>query len=206
MRIRPRIAATGTAGLLFIAGGVWGAAPVSAAQTIDGCSSAIYHVQPEVTYTIDYSACPLEGAGGGWSPSYSELTGRVLTWDNPEPRNVVSISLAAGSVADPYMGDRDWIYASGTGPFPTDQTQVLVTCDLSIDDQMAALGADYLEFQATFPTVSLCGGAGVPDWIQEYGRGSSDASCLAGWSPSWSQWPGDGRGGWVCTRSIPALG
>ncbi|HEY7822434.1 MAG TPA: hypothetical protein VIG24_06365, partial [Acidimicrobiia bacterium] len=44
-------------------------------------------------------------------------------------------------------------------------------------------------------------------------RASADAPCdipavegeMAGWSdwgPSWAQWPHDGQGGWVCTRSI----
>lgn len=50
-------------------------------------------------------------------------------------------------------------------------------------------------------------------WIQQVQRASADAPCdipevegeMAGWSdwgPSWAQWPHDGQGGWVCTRSI----
>jgi hypothetical protein len=50
-------------------------------------------------------------------------------------------------------------------------------------------------------------------WIQQVGRASADAPCdvpaveddAAGWSAwgrSWAQWPNDGKGGWVCTRSI----
>ena len=50
-------------------------------------------------------------------------------------------------------------------------------------------------------------------WIQQVQRENADAPCdipavegeAAGWSdwgPSWAQWPHDGQGGWVCTRSI----
>lgn len=50
-------------------------------------------------------------------------------------------------------------------------------------------------------------------WIQQVQRASADAPCeiptiegdAPGWSdwrPSWAQWPHDGQGGWVCTRSI----
>ena len=46
----------------------------------------------------------------------------------------------------------------------------------------------------------------IPDWVQGYGRGSAADACLDGWSPSWEQWPNGGRGGYVCTRSIPSLG
>jgi hypothetical protein len=50
-------------------------------------------------------------------------------------------------------------------------------------------------------------------WQQQVGRASADAKCdipavagdAAGWSawaPSWAQWPNDGKGGWVCERTI----
>jgi len=49
-------------------------------------------------------------------------------------------------------------------------------------------------------------------WYQAIGRPSADAPCpatnaedsAAGWSqwaPSWEEWPGQGHGGYVCTRS-----
>jgi len=46
----------------------------------------------------------------------------------------------------------------------------------------------------------------IPAWVQAYGRASKDATCIDGWNPSWNLWPNDGKGGWVCTRSIPSLG
>ncbi len=54
-------------------------------------------------------------------------------------------------------------------------------------------------------------------WVQEYQRPAQDSRCDAPadetpwqstysgqreWTPSWSPWPGSGRGGWVCTRTI----
>lgn len=41
-------------------------------------------------------------------------------------------------------------------------------------------------------------------WVQAYQRPSKDASCRSGWNPSWQQWPGNGVGGWVCTREVLA--
>ncbi len=46
----------------------------------------------------------------------------------------------------------------------------------------------------------------IPDWVQAYGRASATATCLDGWNPSYAMWPHDGTGGWVCDRSIRAIG
>jgi hypothetical protein len=35
-------------------------------------------------------------------------------------------------------------------------------------------------------------------WHQEIGRASSEASCSGGYNPGWSQWPNNGKGGYVC--------
>lgn len=54
-------------------------------------------------------------------------------------------------------------------------------------------------------------------WVQQFGRASAGAECKPpanetpwqssfrgqrAWTPSWSQWPNGGQGGWVCTRSV----
>lgn len=39
-------------------------------------------------------------------------------------------------------------------------------------------------------------------WHQAVGRASADATCDAGWSPSWAQWMNDGAGGYTCERVI----
>ena len=46
----------------------------------------------------------------------------------------------------------------------------------------------------------------IPPWVQGYGRAAAVDPCLEGWTGSWEQWPHNGNGGWVCTRSIPSLG
>lgn len=39
-------------------------------------------------------------------------------------------------------------------------------------------------------------------WHQEIGRVSNQASCPAGYNPGWSQWPNNGKGGYVCARDV----
>jgi hypothetical protein len=46
----------------------------------------------------------------------------------------------------------------------------------------------------------------IPAWVQAYGRDGKDATCEAGWDPSWQSWAEPVTGGWVCTRSVPSLG
>ena len=41
-------------------------------------------------------------------------------------------------------------------------------------------------------------------WFQSYGRLRDSDPCMAGYSPSWEQWPNDGRGGYVCSAAIYA--
>ena len=41
-------------------------------------------------------------------------------------------------------------------------------------------------------------------WLQAYQRQGSAENCRSGWSPSWQQWPANGAGGWVCTRTVLA--
>ena len=53
------------------------------------------------------------------------------------------------------------------------------------------------------PTPSV---SGIPAWVQAYGRSGADATCEEGWAPSWQEWVQPVTGGWVCTRTIPALG
>jgi hypothetical protein len=61
-------------------------------------------------------------------------------------------------------------------------------------------------------TVSLGGGVsagesgGAAPWFQAIARTSATASCPAGYGGSWAQWPNDGRGGYVCNRTLVTLG
>ena len=41
----------------------------------------------------------------------------------------------------------------------------------------------------------------APSWYQSAGR-NAGASCDAGWSPSWAQWPNGNTGGFVCNKEI----
>lgn len=46
------------------------------------------------------------------------------------------------------------------------------------------------------------GGGAPADVLEQVGRRSSDDACANGWSPSYAAWMNDGRGGWVCTRTL----
>jgi hypothetical protein len=39
-------------------------------------------------------------------------------------------------------------------------------------------------------------------WHQSYARVTADEKCLDGWNPSYAMWPNDGKGGWVCVRTL----
>lgn len=56
--------------------------------------------------------------------------------------------------------------------------------------------------------ITMTGGvpSAIPPWVQAYGRGGAEVGCIDGWSPSWAQWPNEGSGGFVCTRSVPSRG
>lgn len=41
-------------------------------------------------------------------------------------------------------------------------------------------------------------------WQQSVGRAGQAAACGEGYTPSWSQWPNGGTGGWVCNKTIYA--
>ena len=41
-------------------------------------------------------------------------------------------------------------------------------------------------------------------WFQSHGRVRDSDPCMAGYSPSWAQWPNGGRGGYVCNAAIYA--
>ena len=49
-------------------------------------------------------------------------------------------------------------------------------------------------------------GGAIPGWVQSFARSDQATPCPEGWAASWEQWPFEGRGGFVCTRSIPAYG
>jgi hypothetical protein len=39
-------------------------------------------------------------------------------------------------------------------------------------------------------------------WYHSYGRADVNATCDAGWHPSYAMWPHDDTGGWVCDRTL----
>ena len=63
------------------------------------------------------------------------------------------------------------------------------------------LGPAFLHTGTTDFTI----GGSSPDMstsMQSTARTSADVTCSSGWIPSWAQWPGNGKGGYVCDRWI----
>lgn len=97
---------------------------------------------------------------------------------------------------------------------PPDPTFLVFTAPLQVlpaDPQFRVSDADsdilfVITVAEPVPGEPSSEAAGIPDWVQSYGRGAQADSCVTGWSASWEQWPNGGAGGWVCTRSIPSLG
>lgn len=64
------------------------------------------------------------------------------------------------------------------------------------------IGLQSAQFAVVMNLVSPPHAAGAPpDWMQQMGRSEVEA-CPAGWNPSWAQWPNEGTGGFVCTRTL----
>jgi hypothetical protein len=62
---------------------------------------------------------------------------------------------------------------------------------------------DYTQDKFWYITWGSTSGGPTEYWTQGVGRASADATCDAGWAPSWDYWPNGGTGGWVCVREVP---
>lgn len=132
-------------------------------------------------------------------------------------RKAVAQVLAADArslVARPLASSRNWVTpALSTERFREARFIITVSIMLGIGGMAAA--AAVLTTAAALLAVPAHSQTGV--WHQAFERPSSDAVCEAPpnetpwqasfsgqreWTPSWAQWPNDGRGGWVCQRSV----
>jgi hypothetical protein len=182
---------------LIAGGSAMVAAPTASAASasVDCLTSASireFTIAPGESFTLNLANCPtfvattsswfnIDGSllsGGNYS-IFSPSTTDFATWVATTPTTAVM-------VAPLTKGPARTILTMYSGP---------------------GLGGNVVEIVATVGTAADAQAPlPIPDWIQAYGRASSDASCNSGWNPSWQEWPNGGRGGYVCTRSIPALG
>jgi hypothetical protein len=87
--------------------------------------------------------------------------------------------------------------------FPADTTVDYVTAQNDATWTGSWACSTATDPEATIPSAEA---PPIPAWVQAYGRDGRDATCEAGWDPSWQSWAEPVTGGWVCTRSIPSLG
>jgi hypothetical protein len=189
-----RLVAATAAAALMLASGVAGAPGASAASltlTAD-CSDPYtlvtlpFEVLPGDTITVNYANCP----SALTIPGVSEITGSNWTLQQDY------------GFAQTYLLDT----SSGMATFDIVGTQSAGEYVVAFSKTMTY--NDWINFlqgigPAPEPSATV---AAIPAWVQAYGRASSDATCLGGWSPSWQGWAVPVTGGWVCTRSIPSLG
>jgi len=99
-----------------------------------------------------------------------------------------------GAGSQQSLGGLGTVYGGGGGGGSTGPTGATFSID-------TARTANSLNGRNGSVLISFGTPGSAPSWFQSYGRDASVA-CLAGWNPSWAQWPGSGTGGYVCNREI----
>jgi hypothetical protein len=66
--------------------------------------------------------------------------------------------------------------------------------------------ADYLGAKPAGWTNCPEAAADIPTWVQQIERPTAETPCPPGWGGSWAQWANGGRGGYVCSRDVVAIG
>lgn len=114
------------------------------------------------------------------------------------------VNLTGANLTGVYMGGSDLTDAFvGCGTGGVLGTSIAVGSD---PDPVLPSTWTFVEGTLTATVVPCPPTAPIPAWVQAYGRDGKDATCLAGWSPSWQKWAEPVTSGWVCTRNIPSLG
>lgn len=149
------------------------------------------------------SSSPVSGTGG----TFRAQPGDVVSVTVSNPTGVTSAGLVVG------------------GGIGTVATATSFPATLSYTYSAASQVGLLASVLGTTPTASFtwsCTRASViPGWVQAYGRSGPDDDCPSAYNPpwaggpsadvipygpSWQQWMNEGRGGWVCTRTVPSLG
>ena len=132
-------------------------------------------------------------------------TGSDLSCDAPSSA-ATQMSIADvdfGALAD--NGGPTWTLLpgdnSGLIDFVTDPSALALTSE---DQRGFARSGDYtagaVQWAASAPEPDLT--QLPPSWYQAYERESAVEVCLAGWNPSWAEWPSLYAGGWTCEKTI----
>ena len=184
MDARTRIAVAATAGAVAAGCALAAAAPALAAT---------------VTVPVNCSSAPL-----GRQPVHV-APGDTLVFTGTPTCNIADIfdpdiSALFVNANDIYGAPPYTFHVSPTAPEGTYAQSGYPPYAFGIGELYAAVTYFYLVIGPT-------GGAGADgapppaDWIQAYSRAPQE-TCQEGWNPSWAQWPNNGAGGSVCTRTL----
>jgi hypothetical protein len=115
-----------------------------------------------------------------------DTPGLIKYWYKPAAGDTQGVVTAGSLVLDP---------DGNTVPLPAGNYRAEGIRFLDI------LGPAFLHTGTTDFTI----GGSSPDMstsMQSTARISADVTCSSGWTPSWAQWPNNGKGGYVCDRWI----
>lgn len=182
MRVRRSLVATAVTSVV-LGGAIVGAPSASAADVSAACNTVNGTTMGPVTGIVGIP---------GLSPGFNagEVIRAKVQVFNGAP--FVSLQVPVGTVR-------------ASGAAPTTLTYVAVGGETSVEVFNSGTGAFSATFSCSAPAEPNSV-APIPDWVQGYARAEKSATCIEGWEPSWEQWPNGGKGGYVCTRSVPAYG
>ncbi len=190
MRVR-RLVASVAAAVILAGAAAMAAPPASAASasvTCDADKTIEFTLEPGEVLTLDLSNCTGVTLTGTFDTTYFAAAMSVALADTTIPLAPAGGGGMTGYSGSPVLG------VSFTAP---GSEQALAT-QFFMTGETASVTVRV--------RVQKAGSTRIPDWVQGYGRGAATDACSAGWSPSWEMWMNGGKGGFVCTRSIPSLG
>jgi hypothetical protein len=215
MRIRRMLAAVGAAALMSV-GAVASAAPAAAQPSVDwevliDCTGPVYLPgQPGDSYAFILAGdCTLQNSEI-WNAVYNAREDTQVLGFLSDPSNHLGVENSEDCWDFCGNDPGDWWVWNTTGTAEIfGGLTILATNDAGASVGYGGVVANLSVwgdgFSLNYPIYwGHPSGAGPTEyWTQGYGRASADATCDAGWSPSWDYWPNDGQGGWVCVREVP---
>jgi hypothetical protein len=186
MRVHRALAASAS-GLLLTAGGLGLSASPAAAATLSNNCADFHLLSGNISSSFSW------GLYTGETFTEGETLSITITSRSGAP-TLFQLQLPSGTTV-----------ASTAGPWPTTLTYVIPNTSTFGRGRMVTTGGLVNVVTSCDAPVPVSEAATIPQWVQAVGR-HQDEACEVGWDASWQPWAGSVTGGWVCTRSIPALG
>ena len=191
---------------VIIAGGI----SLSLAQPV---SASTVSVESNCNQALTVYASPGDTIAitlGVGCPSLADLNTFLSSGIGPDVSFLRLVAFDGNEEAsDGVPGDLQW--GALRGDVPTTVTVELLAQNANGDPLDVGALLAVVDEESPEYTVSYGGapasppgapGASPLPWHQSYARANAEAMCIVGWSPSYAMWPNDGKGGWVCNRTL----